>query len=236
MLPAQAPIRVEVFAAQGASGGAAFVKSANFTAANDAMYHTVATCTVTDPAPAEGKGFEVFVRNGTATVGAVAYSRAGTRILRVFHSGAWANYPVYSPILSADIADATSSETPNTVVKRNINGSADFQTINAIESVNAANASFLSEVGSYSADTPTFTVGSGYVETSTFFRFNDGTYTTTISHSATADRNHQVPDLDGTYALEPSGPYADDAAAATGGVPVGYTYYTAAGIIHRRMA
>jgi hypothetical protein len=68
------------------------VKSANFTAANDGVYTITASATVTDPSPNEGKGFVVFVRNGTATVGGTAYSVAGTVIRRVFHSGAWANY------------------------------------------------------------------------------------------------------------------------------------------------
>jgi hypothetical protein len=46
------------------------------------------TCTVTDPTPAQGKGFRVLVRNGTATVGGVAYS-ASRMLLRYYHSGAW---------------------------------------------------------------------------------------------------------------------------------------------------
>jgi len=68
------------------------VKSANFSAVNGQTYHTTATLTVTDPTPAEGAGFEVLVRNGTATVGGTAYAVAGTVIRRVYHSGAWANY------------------------------------------------------------------------------------------------------------------------------------------------
>jgi hypothetical protein len=71
------------------------VKSGNFTAVNDGVYTLVANGTATDPSPVEGKGFVVFVRNGTATVGGTAYATAGTVIRRVFHSGSWANY-VYS--------------------------------------------------------------------------------------------------------------------------------------------
>jgi hypothetical protein len=70
----------------------AIVVSSNQTAVNDAMYHNVATATYTDPTPVEGKGFIVFVRNGTATVGGTAYATAGTIINRTFHSGAWSNY------------------------------------------------------------------------------------------------------------------------------------------------
>ena len=66
--------------------------NSSVTAKNDSVYTVVASATFTDPSPVEGKGFRVFVRNGTATVGGTAYSIAGTIINRVFHSGAWANY------------------------------------------------------------------------------------------------------------------------------------------------
>jgi hypothetical protein len=68
------------------------VVSANQTAVNDQSYTVLATATFTDPSPVAGKGFTVFVRNGTATVGGVAYPIAGTVIQRIFHSGSWANY------------------------------------------------------------------------------------------------------------------------------------------------
>ena len=77
---------------QGGGGSSWTVVSSSQTATNDAQYIVVATATFTDPTPAEGKGFEVFVRNGTATVGGTAYSVAGTFIHRIFHSGAWVNY------------------------------------------------------------------------------------------------------------------------------------------------
>ena len=77
----------------GADGQAiAIVVSSNTTAANDQLYHVVASATFTDPTPAEGKGYVVFVRNGTATVGGTGYSTAGNLIRRVYHSGSWANY------------------------------------------------------------------------------------------------------------------------------------------------
>jgi hypothetical protein len=68
------------------------VINSNTTADLDGVYTVVASATFTDPTPAEGKGFMVFVRNGTATVGGTGYSVAGTIINRVYHSGAWANY------------------------------------------------------------------------------------------------------------------------------------------------
>jgi len=68
------------------------VVSASQTAVLGESYVVVASATFTDPAPSEGKGFSVFVRNGTATVGGVAYNSAGTTITRIFHSGAWKSY------------------------------------------------------------------------------------------------------------------------------------------------
>jgi hypothetical protein len=72
------------------------VINSNTTAVLDGVYTVVASATFTDPTPAEGKGFMVFVRNGTATVGGTGYSTAGTVINRIFHSGAWANYTLSS--------------------------------------------------------------------------------------------------------------------------------------------
>ena len=79
-------------AAQGDTRIEPQVKSSSFTASNGETYHVVASATVTDPSPVEGKGFSVLVRNGTATVGGTAYSTAGTIIVRTFHSGGWSNY------------------------------------------------------------------------------------------------------------------------------------------------
>lgn len=70
----------------------AVVVSGSLTASLDQYYVNVASATYTDPSPTEGKGFIVFVRNGTATVGGTGYSTAGTVVYRIFHSGAWANY------------------------------------------------------------------------------------------------------------------------------------------------
>jgi hypothetical protein len=118
----------------GADGGTSDVKSASFTAANDKQYTVVATLTVTDPSPVEGKGFEVFLRNGTATVGGTAYTRSGTTIRRVFHSGAWTNTLYVFPIVSADISDATSEAAANTLVRRDASGGAGFATLVVNES------------------------------------------------------------------------------------------------------
>jgi hypothetical protein len=72
------------------TGGGFTVISTNTTANNDTNYSVVANATFTDPTPVEGKGYIVFVRNGTATIGGVGYT-AGILIYRVFHSGSWSS-------------------------------------------------------------------------------------------------------------------------------------------------
>jgi hypothetical protein len=84
-------------------------KTANFTAVNLGNYVATATLTVTDPTPSEGASFTVLVRNGTATVGGAAYTVAGTLILRVYHSGAWASY-TYATI--SGVATLTNKRVP----------------------------------------------------------------------------------------------------------------------------
>jgi len=66
------------------------VVSSSTTAENDTVYNVVAKATFTDPLPTEGKGYTVFVRNGTATIGGTAYG-VGTLVYRIYHSGAWSN-------------------------------------------------------------------------------------------------------------------------------------------------
>jgi hypothetical protein len=68
------------------------VVDTNTTAANDTDYTLVASATFTDPTPAEGKGYSVLVRNGTATIGGTGYSTVGQLLWRIYHSGAWATY------------------------------------------------------------------------------------------------------------------------------------------------
>jgi hypothetical protein len=65
-------------------------QTGNFTARVHGQYIATATLTVTDPTPSQGHEYVVHVRNGTATVGGVAYS-AGQTIWRSYHSGAWSN-------------------------------------------------------------------------------------------------------------------------------------------------
>jgi hypothetical protein len=98
----------------GGGGGGSIVVSSNTTAVNDGVYTVVASATFTDPSPVEGKGFTVFIRNGTGTVGGTGYSVAGTEIRRVFHSGSWANYTgggAISGLTSGRVVVATSGTT-----------------------------------------------------------------------------------------------------------------------------
>ena len=59
---------------------------------SNSQHNLVANATFTDPAPQEGKGFSVLIRNGIATIGGTTYSTTGTIVWRVFHSGSWTNY------------------------------------------------------------------------------------------------------------------------------------------------
>jgi hypothetical protein len=65
-------------------------KTSNFTAEIGGDYLTTATLTVTDPTPVQGLEFSCEVRNGTATIGGVAYP-APCHVVRSFHSGGWAS-------------------------------------------------------------------------------------------------------------------------------------------------
>lgn len=70
------------------TGGGYTVVSSNQTAVNDTNYTVVANATFTDPSPTEGKGYVVYVRNGTATIGGTGYA-VGSLVFRIYHSGAW---------------------------------------------------------------------------------------------------------------------------------------------------
>jgi hypothetical protein len=79
----------------GGAAGARFIPvSSNQTAVTGARYLNLANATYTDPTPASGANYEVFVRNGTATIGGTAYAYVANRpilVVRSYHSGAWAN-------------------------------------------------------------------------------------------------------------------------------------------------
>jgi len=111
------------------------VINSNTTAVLDGVYTVVASATFTDPTPAEGKGFVVFVRNGTATVGGTGYSTAGTIINRIYHSGAWANYVSGSTTL----AIGTTPITGGTVGRVLFEGAGNVLQENAILNLDTTN-------------------------------------------------------------------------------------------------
>lgn len=108
---------------------AGVVKSGNFTAANQSLYTVVANATVTDPGtPAEGEGFSVLVRNGTATIGGIGYTATGTDwpvVHRVYHSGAWATkasstYNPASVAITGGTATGLTSASATTLTARDV--------------------------------------------------------------------------------------------------------------------
>jgi hypothetical protein len=72
------------------------------TAINNRKYTSIATLTVTDPTPVEGKGYIVFVRNGTTTIDGVGYT-SGNLIYRFYQGGVWSStvFGVSAPINTA---------------------------------------------------------------------------------------------------------------------------------------
>jgi hypothetical protein len=111
------------------------VINSNTTAVLDGVYTVVASATFTDPTPAEGKGFMVFVRNGTATVGGTGYSTAGTVINRIYHSGAWANYT----LAPTSLAIGTTPITGGTVGRVLFEGSGNVLQENSILNLDTTN-------------------------------------------------------------------------------------------------
>jgi hypothetical protein len=87
----------------------------SITAVLNKYYIATATATFTDPTPAQGKGFIVLVRNGTATIGGVAYSTAGTLVYRYYNSGAWATY-TFGASSGGDVVGPASATTDNIAV------------------------------------------------------------------------------------------------------------------------
>jgi hypothetical protein len=89
------------------------VVSSNITAQNDRVYHVVANATFTDPTPAEGKGFTVFVRNGTATLGSSNFGVQGCVIRRIFHSGSWTNSFHQQSLFSTALDESVANKSTN---------------------------------------------------------------------------------------------------------------------------
>jgi hypothetical protein len=121
--------------------------NASLTAVLSTQYVVVASATFTDPVtPAEGKGFQVYVRNGTATIGGVGYSVAGSVIWRVFHSGSYATYV---------INEVTPSST-NTLTNKRITARTGTVASSATPTINTDNVDFFS-ITAQTVDITSFT-------------------------------------------------------------------------------
>jgi hypothetical protein len=110
------------------SGGYTVVSS-NLTAVNDTNYTVVANATFTDPSPTEGKGYIVYVRNGTATIGGTGYA-VGSLVFRVFHSGAWSSREYKSNLTASDIPTGVDA----TKIADGSVSNTEFQYINSLSS------------------------------------------------------------------------------------------------------
>ena len=136
------------------------VNAASKTAELNTFYVNVATSTYTDPSPSEGRGFTVFVRNATATVGGTGYSTAGTVIRRIYHSGSWSNYVynVSSTFANASHTHATSDITSGTFADARIAQSNVTQHQSALTIAQSQVTSLVSDLAAKAPTaSPTFT-------------------------------------------------------------------------------
>jgi hypothetical protein len=199
------------------------VVSSNKTAVNDENYINVANATYTDPSPVEGKGYKVFVRNGTATINSVGYTE-NTTIIRLFHSGAWLSYVTSGTNTGNEtastigsIVNSASSATPNdtdlvatvesSVVKKitwtNVKSflKTYFDTVYTTSALVALQitAALVGREQTANKD-----ASNGYVGL-TLFKINFknvlGTFTSFFTNSNTAARTYTFKDADGTVAF-----------------------------------
>jgi len=98
------------------------IVSANKTAENDTKYTVIANATFTDPTPVEGKGYTVFVRNGTATIGGVGYT-AGSLVYRFYYSGAWSSTSIGGTVPDADASTKGIAKLYTDLLASNTDGS-----------------------------------------------------------------------------------------------------------------
>jgi lysophospholipase L1-like esterase len=132
-------------------------------------------------------------------------------------------------LVSSDISDATSAATASKIVLRDATGGSNFAavgassvtssgTISATSSIltignnsNIATSGEFSSISTSGSDAFIATSGSNahiftqnptsYIQTSSTFKLFNGTYTTTLSHSPTANRAIAFPDKAGTVAM-----------------------------------
>jgi len=96
--------------------------NANTTAQNDSKYTVIANATFTDPTGVEGKGYTVFVRNGTATIGGVGYT-AGSLVYRFYYSGAWSSTSIGGTVPDADASTKGIAKLYTDLLASNTDGS-----------------------------------------------------------------------------------------------------------------
>jgi hypothetical protein len=147
------------------------VVSSNTTAVNDAVYTVVASATFTDPSPVEGKGFTVFIRNGTGTVGGTGYSVSGTQIRRIFHSGSWANYLGGGDMVLASTQTNTGLKTflDGTLGMRNVANTFTSQFTNTNTAARTYTLPNSSGTFALTSDIPTLTSSNGITKTGNNF-------------------------------------------------------------------
>jgi hypothetical protein len=86
----------------------------SLTAVNKRIYGVTANATFTDPTGVSGLGYTVIVRGGTAIVGGVSYSTAGTIIQRVYNGSTWASYATSPGLRMSRVLTGDFSTTSNT--------------------------------------------------------------------------------------------------------------------------
>ena len=150
-----------------AGGGGSYsrtVVSTNTTAANDTDYTLVASATFTDPTPAEGKGYSVLVRNGTATIGGSTYNTVGQLLWRIYHSGSWATYQLVTQT-QLDAKQNVLGFTPENVANKQTDLTASttkYPTVNAVNAGLANCPTLISSATASNTATIDFTLPSGY--------------------------------------------------------------------------
>jgi hypothetical protein len=138
------------------------VINSNTTAVLDGVYTVVASATFTDPTPAEGKGFMVFVRNGTATIGGIGYSTLGSFIYRIYHSGAWANYNISSGTTGSwELISTATASSSSTIDFTGLSSTYAFYKVVYYDVLPVTNSvSFRIRLGT--GGTPTYDTGNNY--------------------------------------------------------------------------
>jgi hypothetical protein len=103
----------------------------SLTAVNKRIYGVTANATFTDPTGVSGLGYTVIVRGGTAIVGGVSYSTAGTIIQRVYNGSTWASYATspglrMSRVLTGDFSTTSDTFTDVTALEMTLEANKNY--------------------------------------------------------------------------------------------------------------